>query len=93
MSEWISIQEQLPEDGQRLLGFIPGNRVFLPGKSGEFEMREVVILKFLKDFYPAGSEKCAKHGPHFWQGEGNSNHFFKDVTHWMEIPSGMTNDQ
>ncbi|MFM7726234.1 MAG: DUF551 domain-containing protein [Flavobacteriales bacterium] len=93
MSEWISIQDQLPEDGQRLLGYIPGNRVFLPGKSGEFEMREVVILKFLKDFYPTDSEKCAKHGPHFWQGEGNSNHFFKDVTHWMELPAGVANDE
>jgi hypothetical protein len=86
MSKWISVIDQLPEDGRRLLGLIPGNRVFLPGKSGEFEMREVVILKFLKDFYPVGSEKCTKHGPHFWQGEGNSNHFFKDVTHWMELP-------
>jgi hypothetical protein len=29
-----------------------------------------------------------KHGRHFWQGEGNSNHFFKDVTHWMPLPVG-----
>jgi hypothetical protein len=86
MSEWKSVNDQLPEDGQRLLGYIPGNRVFLPGKSGEFEMREVVILKFLKDFYPEGSEKCAKHGPHFWQGEGNSNHFFYDVKYWSPMP-------
>ena len=89
MSKWISVLDRLPEDGQRLLGYIPRNRVFLPGKSGEFEMREVVILKFLKDFYPTDSEKCAKHGPHFWQGEGNSNHFFKDVTHWMALPAGI----
>ena len=93
MSEWISVHDRLPEDGQRLLGLIPNNRVFLPGKSGEFEMREVVILKFLKDFYPAGSEKCAKHGPHFWQGEGNSNHIFGDVTHWMQLPEGRANGE
>ena len=91
MSEWKSVNDQLPEDGQRLLGYIPGNRVFLAGKSGEFEMREVVILKFLQDFYPEGSEKRAKHGTHFCQGEGNSNHFFNDVTHWMELPAAGGN--
>jgi hypothetical protein len=83
---WIKIEEQLPEDQQRILAFVPGNKVFLPGKSGEFELREVIVLRFLKDFYPEGSEKYAKHGPHFWQGEGNSNHFFKDVTHWIAMP-------
>jgi hypothetical protein len=85
---WIDIQTQLPEHDQRVLGFIPKNKVFLPGKSGEFEWREVIILRFQKDFYPEGSEKCIKHGPHFWQGEGNSNHFFGDVTHWCTIPDG-----
>ncbi|HEY8403329.1 MAG TPA: DUF551 domain-containing protein [Flavobacteriales bacterium] len=84
---WKSTKESLPEDGQRVLGYIPNNKVFLPGKSGEFEMREVVILHFCKDFYTQGTEKYEKYGPHFWQGEGNSNHFFHDVTHWMEIPS------
>ncbi len=83
---WIKVEEQLPEDQQRILAFVPGNKVFLPGKSGEFELREVIVLRFLKDFYPAGSEKFIKHGPHFWQGEGNSNHFFNDVTHWMAMP-------
>ncbi len=83
---WIAVSDKLPEDGERILAHVPGNKVFLPGKSGEFEMREVIVLKFLKDFYPANSEKCQKHGPHFWQGEGNSNHFFKDVSHWMMMP-------
>lgn len=85
---WIAVSDQLPADGQRLLAFIPGNKVYLPGKSLDFEIREVIVLKFLQDFYPEGSEKRAKHGPHFWQGEGNSNHFFKDVTHWTPIPAG-----
>ena len=83
---WKNCADTLPEDGERVLGFVPGNRVFLPGKSGEFEIREVIILKFLRDFYPPGSEKRESKGPHFWQGEGNSNHFFNDVTHWMPIP-------
>jgi hypothetical protein len=83
---WIDIKDQLPANEERVLAFIPGNKVFLPGKSGEFEMREVVVMKFLLDFYPDGSEKKEKHGAHFWQGEGNSNHFFADVTHWMPMP-------
>ncbi len=84
---WISVEEKLPGDGQRVLAFVPGNKVFLPGKSGEFELREVIMMKFCKDFYPQGSERRITHGAHFWQGEGNSNHFFKDVTHWMELPA------
>jgi len=83
---WIDINIQLPANEERVLAYIPGNKVFLPGKSGEFEMREVVVMKFLLEFYPEGSEKRVKHCPHFWQGEGNSNHFFADVTHWMPMP-------
>ena len=86
--QWHSIADRLPADGQRVLGFIPGNKFFLPGKTGEFEIREVVVLKFLFEFYPEGSEKREKYGPHFWQGEGNSNRFFADVTHWTEVPDG-----
>lgn len=84
---WIDITTQLPNNEQRVLAFVPNNKVFLPGKSGEFELREVIVLRFLENFYPEGSEKFQKNGPHFWQGEGNSNHFFKDVTHWMPMPS------
>jgi hypothetical protein len=86
MNYWIDIDDQLPEDGQRVLAYVPGNRVFLPGKTGEFEIREVIVLHFIRDFYPEGSEKYEKHGPHFWQGEGNSNQFFNAVTHWMPMP-------
>jgi hypothetical protein len=86
--DWISVQEALPEDNQRVLGFIPENKVFLPGKDFEFELREVVVLRFCKDFYARNEEKRTKHGLHFWAGEGNSNHFFKDVTHWRPVPTG-----
>lgn len=85
---WIDIKEQLPENKQRVLAFIPKNKVFLPGKSFEFEIREVIVLHFLKEFYIDQPEKAEKHGLHFWQGEGNSNHFFADVTHWAPIPEG-----
>jgi hypothetical protein len=87
MMNWISVKDQLPQDDERILVFIPNNSVFLPGKTGEVEMRNVVLMRFCQDFYPEGSEKALKHGVHFWAGEGNSNRFFKDVTHWMPLPS------
>lgn len=85
---WISVDDELPVDDQRVLGFIPGHKAFLPGKDLQFEIREVVVLRFCKDFYARNEEKRAKHGLHFWAGEGNSNHFFADVTHWRPIPMG-----
>ena len=85
---WISVDDALPEDDQRVLGFIPGHKAFLPGKDLQFEIREVVVLRFCKDFYAKNEEKRTKHGLHFWAGEGNSNHFFADVTHWRPIPMG-----
>ena len=87
-NEWISVNDELPNHDQRVLGFIPGNKVHLPGKDLQFEEREVVVLRFCKDFYAKNEEKKEKYGRHFWAGEGNSNHFFKDVTHWRSIPSG-----
>lgn len=86
--KWIDIQDQLPEADQRVLAFIPGNKVFLPGTDLQFEIREVIVLHFLKNFYEDRPDKIEKHGLHFWQGEGNSNHFFSDVTHWMPVPDG-----
>lgn len=87
-TEWMDVNMVLPDDDQRVLGFIPGNKVYLPGKEFQFEKREVVVLRFCKDFYAKNEEKRAKHGLHFWAGEGNSNHFFADVTHWRPVPEG-----
>ena len=86
-NNWIDINEKLPEHGQRVLAFIPGHQVYLPGLM-QTQLREVIVLHFEKDFYPEGSEKHEKHGPHFWKGEGNSNHFFGDVKYWQPMPEG-----
>ena len=88
MSTWIEISDKLPYDNQRVFAFIPGNKVFLPGMQLDFEIREKVILHFRKNFYADNVTKREKYGIHFWSGEGNSNHFFKDVTHWKTIPVG-----
>lgn len=87
LNEWIAVEKALPADDERVLAFVPGNRVFLPGKDLEFEIREVIVLRFCRDFYADNPEKRAKHGLHFWSGEGNSNHFFQDVTHWRPMPA------
>jgi len=86
MSGWIDIEKEIPQDNQRILAYIPDNKVFLPGMQLEYAIREVVILHFRKNFFADNEEKRNKHGLHFWSGEGNSNHFYHDVTHWKAIP-------
>lgn len=85
-ANWIPVAAQLPQHDERVLAYIPGNRVFLPGKDLAFEIREIIVLRFCENYFNDDAEKCAKHGAHFWAGEGNSNHFFADVTHWQPMP-------
>ncbi|MDA0714699.1 MAG: DUF551 domain-containing protein [Bacteroidetes bacterium] len=84
--EWTDINERLPENMDKVLCYLPDNVQFLPGKSGESRPENVVILRFVQDFFAEGSEKREKYGPHFWLGEGLSNHYMADVTHWMPLP-------
>lgn len=84
---WIPVEETLPAHGQRVLALVPGNRVFLPGRSGEAEDRPVVILRLLRDHFLHNPTRTGYTGaPHLWQGEGGSNQFFEAVTHWMPLP-------
>ena len=82
---WIACEERLPADGQRVLAVVPGNEVLLPGKA-KFEMREVLVLRFMENFFSSQSDRADSHGRHFWSGEGASNQYFKAVTHWMPMP-------
>lgn len=86
--DWISVKDRLPEDGQRVLAFLPNNVVYLPGKGGERRFTPVIFLRFARDFFAAGNPKRDKFGPHFWLGEGQSNQYFEEVTHWMPVPEG-----
>jgi len=86
MNDWIDIENELPLDNQRVLAYIPDNKVFLPGMQLDYAVREVIVLHFRKNFFEDNEEKRKKYGLHFWSGEGNSNHFFHDVTHWKAIP-------
>ena len=88
MTDWIDIENELPLDNQRVLAYIPDNKVFLPGMQLDYAVREVIVLHFRKNFFEDNEEKRKKYGLHFWSGEGNSNHFFQDVTHWKTIPGG-----
>ncbi|MCB0795229.1 MAG: DUF551 domain-containing protein [Flavobacteriales bacterium] len=86
---WVPVKDRLPDDQQRVLCWIPGHRVYLPGKSGATELREAVILRFHQDFFVKNPSKTGKaRGDHFWTGEGTSNHFFHEVTHWRPLPEG-----
>ncbi|NNC83637.1 MAG: DUF551 domain-containing protein [Flavobacteriales bacterium] len=84
--DWIAITDRLPEDGQKVICYLPENHQYLPGKTGETRFEPIVILRFVDRFFDEGSKKHEKYGPHFWLGEGLSNHYFADVTHWMPLP-------
>ena len=87
MPAWIPVTERTPSDGERCICYLPNNEVFLPGKSGAKEARPIVILRFAEDFFLKNPSKTGYNGsPHLWLGEGTSNHFFTDVTHWMPLP-------
>ncbi len=85
---WRPCTETLPENGQRVLAWLPQNTVYLPGKTGATEERNIAILRFSKDFFVHNPSRTGKaRSPHFWVGEGSSNHFFEEVSHWMPMPT------
>lgn len=85
--EWISVLDKLPNNNQRVIAFIPENYVPVPGDPNEAELKPIKIVVFIKDFY--GDHK-PRHknstSDDFWSGDGLSNHFFQEVTHWMPLP-------
>lgn len=84
---WISIKNQLPENEQTVLAFVPYNRVPTPGNPSVTILQPVKILTFFKDFYGAQKPRHKNsESDHFWGGNGLSNHFFQEVTHWMPLP-------
>lgn len=87
-TEWVPCSKALPTDGQRVLAWLPKNIVHLPGMTGATEERNIAILRFSKDFFVHNPSKTGKaKSPHFWVGEGSSNHFFEEVSHWMPMPT------
>ncbi len=87
MVHWIAVSEGLPKDGERVICHLPDNSVYLPGKTGATETRNVVIMRFARDFFLKNPSKTGHtESPHFWLGEGSSNRFFKEVSHWMPLP-------
>jgi hypothetical protein len=87
LNHWKSLQDELPNHEQRVIAFIPDNYVYLPGKTGEKRHTPILILKFIENFFKEDNPKRLTHGSHFWLGEGQSNHYFGAVTHWMELPA------
>ncbi len=85
---WTSCTERLPEDGQRVLCWLPTNTIHVAGLE-ETESRQVVILRFAHDWFIKNPSKTgrATHR-HFWLGEGTSNRFFEQVSHWCALPQG-----
>ena len=87
---WIRCTESLPADGERVLCWLPGNTIHLQGLV-EQEIRNIVILRFAEDWFIKNPSKTGrKTHRHFWLGEGSSNCFFEQVTHWKTLPEGPT---
>jgi len=86
VSDWISINDQLPDDEARVLVYIPNNEIYLPGKTGLKERITVIVMKFHFNFFSEEKAAAKKTARHFWVGEGQSNHFFEDITHWRPMP-------
>ncbi len=57
MSHWIPVSERLPDDGQRVLCYLPKNTVYLPGKTGATEERPVVVMRFADGFFTKNPSK------------------------------------
>lgn len=86
--DWIACSEKLPQNNQRVLCWLPGHVVHLPGLR-EKELREVLILRFAEDWFIKNPSKTGrKTHRHFWLGEGSSNCFFEQVSHWKALPEG-----
>ena len=86
-TRWIKTVDELPKDGQRVLAFVPENYVSVAGSPGQVELKPVKLLTFIKNFYGNHKPRHKNNSTDdFWSGEGLSNHFFQEVTHWMELP-------
>lgn len=85
---WFSCAHRLPADGQRVLCWLPNNTVHHAGLEDK-EVRNVVILRFAEDWFIKNPSKTGrKTHRHFWLGEGSSNRFFEQVSHWAPLPEG-----
>ena len=79
--EWFSLGSY-SQDGDCVGGVNPPTREQY-AKSFELLGYSPADVKKLMDDY-AGEDDIAAS----WIGEGSSNHFFDEVTHWMPIPEG-----
>lgn len=85
---WINVKDKLPEDGQTVLAYLPENHVPIPGNPSETEFKPIKILTFNKNFYGAHRPRHKNSlSDDFWSGNGLSNHFFQEVSHWMPLPA------
>ena len=80
--EWISIDDRLPKDKQRVLVFVPDNNVY-----GYNRERECIhAATFVRSRIDGNNKK-----PYEWVNSPRK-YFGQDISHWMILPSPPKGD-
>ncbi len=88
MSEWISVEDRLPNDGQWVFVYLPD----MPwiDKSPSFQKIAVAQFNLGLEVFSGIIRNCDKHGNNLksyaWRAFGPSSFLGQDVTHWMPLP-------
>lgn len=97
--DWISVQDRLPMNGQRVLVYDGGATqwnptvsaaVFVKGRTHEEIMVEYRDTGRL--WYTFGDEEGNNKKPYGWRGDAHMQWFGQQVTHWMPLPKPPKED-
>ena len=73
MSEWISVKDRLPEEGQGLVLVYAPNNKYVAFQLDEWSMQREAPVSFSSATIEVG--------------EGWDNFEFEEITHWMPLPN------
>ena len=96
---WISCDEKLPENGQKVIIFTPMAQmskinicIFKRGISAK-EREELRLLGDVRGrTFDGADEHANNRKPYKWDVQGPGSYFGQEVTHWMPIPDSPDSD-
>lgn len=93
MSDWISVEDRLPEDGQRVLIFTPCTNCYgrdwkpIHQNTADFcKGRTAEEIRRNGGLHCADDEKDNNKRPYAWR-DGAMHWWGQEVTHWMPLPA------